>query len=104
MLFEGRVGCVRYKSCDCLEASLNVLGQVESKRQLEHIVPSLKMAVKNAIANQRDIDTALTMKEVPDGSFSVESLNKLLLTPARACQKLLCEKDSAKAALKHVGE
>ena len=95
---------MRYKSCDCLEASLNVLGQVESKRQLEHIVPSLKMAVKNAIANQRDIDTSLTMKEVPDGSFSVESLNKLLLTAAKAVQKLLCEKDSAKAALTHVGE
>ena len=81
-----------------------MLGQVEDKRELGHIVPCLKTAVKNAIANQRDIDTALTMKEVPDGSFSVESLNKFLLTVAKACQKLLCEKDSAKAALNHVVE
>ena len=81
-----------------------MFGQVEDKREVGHIAFCLKTAVKNAIANQRDIDTALTMKEVPDGSFSVESLNKLLLTAAKAVQKLLCEKDSAKAALKHVGE
>ena len=89
-------------ACICSEASQKITEKFFGNSELKESCLEVKKLVRETLKQEMEIEEALANKTNPDESpLTVTRLNELLFEAAKATNKLMVAKETAKAIAKH---